>query len=171
MEQFLKIGIITNTHGLRGEVKVFPSTDDMHRFSDLDYLFLDEAHGRRKLFVRQARYFKQMVILALKEIDTIEEAEKLKGCEIFVDRANAVPLEEGEYYIADLIDMQVYTEDGEKLGILTDVLQTGANDVFVIRSDKYGKEILVPKIPQCIKNVDVEGASMVVELLPGLLDL
>lgn len=171
MEQFIRIGTITKTHGLKGEVKVFPFTDDIRRFSDLEYVFLDEAHGRRKLDVSQARYFKQMVILSFSGITDIEQAEKLKGCEIFVDRKNAVPLEEGEYYIADLIDMRVFTADGEELGILTDVIQTGANDVYVVRSEKYGKDILIPSIRQCIKKVDIAAETMTVELLPGLLEL
>lgn len=171
MEQFIKIGTITNTHGLRGEVKVFPSTDDIRRFSDLEFVFLDENHGRAKLHVRQARYFKQMVILSFEEISVIEEAEKLKGCEIFVDREHAVPLEEGEYYVADLIDMKVVTKDGEELGILYDVIETGANDVYAVRSEKYGKDILIPAIAQCLVDVDIESAVMTVELLPGLLDL
>ena len=171
MEQFLRIGTITNTHGLRGEVKVFPSTDDIRRFSDLEAVFLDEAHGRKKLSVRQARYFKQMVILAFEEIGSIEEAEKIKGCEIFVDREHAVPLEEGEYYYADLIGMKVVTSDGEELGILRDILETGANDVYLVSSKHYGKDIMIPAIESCIKNVDIEEGLMTVELLPGLLEL
>lgn len=171
MEQYIRIGTITKTHGLRGEVKVFPSTDDMQRFSDLDYCFLDEKHAHKKMIITQVRYFKQFVILSFEGITSMDEAESLRGLELYVDRANAVPLEEGEYFIADLIDMNVFTADGEKLGILTDVLQTGANDVYVVRSAKYGKEILIPVIKQCIKSVDIEAGCMTVELLPGLLEL
>lgn len=170
MEQYLKVGTITSTHGLRGEVKVYPTTDDMHRFSDLEFVFLDEKHQRKRIDVANARYFKQMVILKFKGLDRIEDVESLKGCDLFVDREHAVPLEEGEYYIADLIDMTVVTKDGEELGVLTDVLETGANDVYIVNSDKYG-EILIPAIHQCILSVDIIRNIMTVELLPGLLEL
>lgn len=170
MEQYIRVGTITSTHGLKGEVKVYPTTDDKRRFSDLEYVYLDEKHHRRQLFVESARYFKQMVILKFEELDRIEDVESLKGCDLFVDREHAVPLEEGEYYIADLIDMTVVTNDGVTLGILTDVMETGANDVYIVNSDQYG-EILIPAIEQCIKSTDIESGVMTVELLPGLLDL
>ena len=170
MEQYLRVGTITNTHALKGEVKAFPSTDDIHRFSLLKEVYLDEKHGRRKLTVRSVRYFKNMVILGFEGIDRIEDAEKIKGCDIYVDRKDAVPLEEGEYYIGDLLEMQVFDETGKLLGILTDVLQTGANDVYIV-TPAEGKEILIPAIEQCIRSVDIEKGIMTVELLPGLLDL
>ena len=170
MEQYLRVGVVSSTHGLKGEVKVFPTTDDKNRFDYLDYVFLDEDHAHRKLEIESARYFKQMVILKFKGYDKIEDIEKFKGCDLYVDRENAVPLEEGEYYIADLIDMKVITDDGEELGVILDVMETGANDVYVVKSEKYG-EVLIPAIEQCILDVDVESNIMKVRLLPGLLEL
>ena len=170
MEQFIRVGVITSTHGLKGEVKVYPTTDDKRRFSDLEYVFFDEKHGRKRLDIESARYFKNMVILKFKGLNKIEDIEGFKGFDIFVDRENAVPLDEGEYYYADLIDMKVVTSEGETLGTLRDVMETGANDVYIVDSEKYG-EILIPAIEQCIKSVDIESGIMTVDLLPGLLDL
>ena len=170
MEQFIKVGTITNTHGIRGEVKVYPATDDIRRFSVLEKVFLDEKHGRKLMPIEKVRYFKQMVIIKFRGYDRIEDIEGFKGLDIFVSREDAVPLEEGEYYIADLIDMKVVAEDGSEIGILTDVIKTGANDVYVVSSPEFG-EILIPVIPQCIKSVDIESGIMTAELLPGLLDL
>lgn len=169
MEQFIRVGTVTSTHGIRGEVKVYPSTDDIRRFSVLEKVFLDEAHARKLLYIENVKYFKQMVILKFKGYDRIEDIESFKGLDLFVSREDAVPLEEGEYYIADLIDMKVLT-GGRELGVLKDVLQTGANDVYIVDSPEYG-EVLIPAIPQCIQSVDIETGIMTVELLPGLLDL
>lgn len=170
MEQFIRVGIITNTHGIRGEVKVYPATDNVRRFSVLKKVFLDENHGRKLLAIEHVKYFKQMAILKFEGYDRIEDIEGFKGLDIFVSREDAVPLEEGEYYIADLIDMKVVTGDGRELGVLRDVMETGANDVYVVDSPEYG-EVLIPAIPQCIQSVDIETGIMQVELLPGLLDL
>ena len=170
MEKFLKIGVITSTHGLRGEVKVYPTTDDPKRFSDLESVFLDEAHDRRILKIESVKYFKQMVILKFEGLDRIEDVEGMKHYELYVDREHAVPLEEGEYYIADLIDMEVRLTDGTTFGILKDVMETGANFVYIVDSKEHG-EVLIPAIPQCIKSVDIEKGVMIVSLLPGLLDL
>ena len=170
MEQFIRVGVITSTHGLKGEVKVFPTTDDKRRFSDLSYVFLDEKHGRKRLDIESAKYFKNMVILKFKGLDKIEDIECFKGFDIFVDRENAVPLADGEYYYADLIGMKVVTSKGEMLGTLKDVMETGANDVYIVDTKNYG-EVLIPAIEQCIKSVDIEQGIMTVDLLPGLLDL
>ena len=170
MEQYIRVGTIINTHGIRGEVKVYPATDDIKRFSVLEKVFLDEAHSRKCLYIENVKYFKQTAILKFTGFDRIEDIEGFKGLDIFVSREDAVPLEEGEYYIADLIDMKVRTVDGEELGILKDVMKTGANDVYIVDSPQYG-EVLIPAIPQCIKSVDIETGIMTAELLPGLLDL
>ena len=168
MEQYLKIGIITSTHGLKGEVKVFPVTDDMKRFSLLKEVLLPVKDGMRPLSVDSVRYFKDKVILKFKERDSIEAVEDLVKSELYVDRKDALPLGENEYYIADLIGMEVVTKESETLGRIRDVLQTGANDVYIVDSKKYG-EILIPAIKQCIMNVDLQENKMTVDLLPGLL--
>jgi 16S rRNA processing protein RimM len=170
MEQYLKIGIITSTHALKGEVKVFPTTDDKKRFSLLKNMevFLDRDGQKRPIKVADARYFKEMVILKFEGIDRIEEAAVLVRSEIYVDRKDGVPLGEDEYYIADLIGLEVYSEENEYYGTISDVMQTGANDVYCVKSKKYG-EILIPAIKQCIMNVDLQGGRLIVDLLPGLL--
>jgi 16S rRNA processing protein RimM len=168
MEEFLKIGVITTTHGIRGEVKVFPTTDDPARFGKLKCLYLQSGRERMELEVQGVKFFKNLVILKFRGLDSINEVERYRGCGLYVSRDQAVPLEENEYYIADLLDMEVYTEDGSLLGRLTDVIETGANDVYCVDTPQYG-EILIPAIRQCILRVDVEAGRMTVNLLPGLL--
>lgn len=168
MEEFLKVGVITSTHGLKGEVKVYPTTDDIKRFSFLDACFLETDGKRIPMQVEGCKFFKNMAILKFKGYDSIERVEAFKNCGLWVDREHAVPLEEGEYYIADILDAKVYEEDGSFLGILTDVMETGANDVYVIKLEN-GKELLIPAIPQCILEVDTETPKLVVRLMKGML--
>lgn len=170
MEPYLRVGVIASTHGLKGEVKVFPTTDDPERFRKLKQVILDTKREQKSLTITQVRYFKNQVILKFKEFQDINEIEKYRGCDLLVSREDAVPLKENENFIVDLIGMQVETEEGEALGMLTDVLQTGANDVYVVET-KEGKELLLPAIPACILQVDVEAKLMRVHLLEGLLDL
>ncbi|WP_334196296.1 ribosome maturation factor RimM [Muricomes intestini] len=167
MEQFLQVGIISSTHGVRGEVKVFPTTDDAVRFKKLKKVILNAGKEQIPLEIENVKFFKQFVILKFKGIDNINDIEKYKGKSLFVDRENAVKLEKDEYYIADLIGMQVFTEEG-RLGVLKDVLETGANEVYVVDSDKYG-EVLIPAIQQCILDVNVQEQTMKVYLLEGLI--
>ena len=164
-----RVGVIANTHGIRGEVKVYPTTDDLNRFDRLKEVILDTGRERINLQVQGVRYFKNMAILKFKGIDNINDVEKYKGKDLLVTRENAVPLEENEYYIADLIDMEVYNEDGSRIGILNDVMQTGANDVYVIALEN-GKELLLPNIDQCILDVNTEENKMTVHVLEGLTD-
>ena len=171
MEQFLQVGAITSTHGLKGEVKVFPTTDDPTRFEDLDEVILETARqGRISLEIENVRYFKQMVILKFRGLDRIEDVEPYKKATLWVDREHALPLEENENYIADLIGMPVITDEGETLGTLRDVLQTGANDVYVVQTGE-GRELLLPAIRECVLDVDLEQNRILVHLMEGLLDL
>lgn len=169
MEQLLQVGVISSTHGVRGEVKVFPTTDDANRFKKLKKVILDTGMEKKELEIQGVKFFKQFVILKFKGIDNINDIEKYKGKSLYVTRENAVKLRKDEYFIADLIDMQVVLEDGTLLGILTDVMKTGANDVYCVESVKYG-EVLLPAIGECILDVDVEGRKMTVHLMPGLID-
>lgn len=164
-----RVGVIANTHGIRGEVKVYPTTDNTDRFNDLKNVIVDTGREHINLEVQGVKYFKNMVILKFKGIDNINEVEKYKGKDLLVTRENAVPLEENEYYIADLIDMEVYDEDGKRIGILNDVMQTGANDVYVIILEN-GRELLLPNIDQCILEVNTEENRMTVHVLEGLMD-
>lgn len=169
MEQFLRVGVISSTHGVRGEVKVFPTTDDPARFKLLKTVILDTGKEQKELEIEGVKFFKNQVILKFKGYDNINDIEKYKGMDLLISREDAVPLEENENFIVDLIDMTVVTDEGETLGILTDVLQTGANDVYVVQTPD-GKEILLPAIKDCILDVNVEEKRMRVHVLEGLLD-
>ena len=166
MEQFLQVGVISSTHGIRGEVKVPPTTDNPARFSDLKRVILDAGKEQIPLEIQHVKFFKQFVIVKFKGIDNINEIEKYKGRSLLVSREDAVELEEDEYYIADLIGMDVLTDEGED-GILRDVIETGANEVYVVDFENLG-EVLIPAIHQCILDVDVEHMLMKVHLLEGL---
>lgn len=170
MEDLLQVGVITSTHGVRGEVKVFPTTDDATRFRKLKNVILDTGKEKLDLEIAGVKFFKNMVILKFKGIDNINDVEKYRKMSLFVTRENAVKLKKDEYFIADLIGLKVQTDEGEALGEVTDVLQTGANDVYEIRTED-GETILLPAIKDCVKEVDIEGGSMLVHLLPGLRDL
>ena len=168
MEKLLQVGVITQTHGVRGEVKVFPTTDDPARFKKLKQVVLDTGKETLPLEVESVKFFKQFVILKFKGYDNINDVEKYKRCSLLVDRENAVPLGEDEYYIADMIGMEVVAEDDEIFGTLKDVIETGANDVYVIDSEKHG-ELLVPAIRECILDVDIESHRMKIHLMAGLI--
>ena len=180
MEDLLKVGVITTTHGVRGEVKVYPTTDP-ERFPELDYVLLDTGREKRKLEIEKVRFFKNLVILKFKGIDNINDIEMYKQRELwipreegqdlenlFVTRENAVKLKKNEYFIADLIGMKVVLEDGSSFGTLTDVMETGANDVYVVENGE-GEEILLPAIRECILDVDVDKNVMTIHLMKGLI--
>ena len=168
MDDLFRVGVIANTHGVRGEVKVFPTTDAPERFKVIKTVILDAKREKITLEIQSAKFFKNLVIVKFKGIDNINDIEKYKGCDLYVTRENATPLNEGEYYIADLIDMLVVDEEGNELGILDDVLQTGANDVFVVKLKETGKELLLPNIPSCVLNVDLDDRKVTVHVLDGL---
>lgn len=168
MEEYLQVGVISNTHGIRGEVKVFPTTDDPTRFKKLKNVFLDTGKEYLELEIEQVKFFKQFVILKFKGYDTINDVERYKQKSLMVDREHAVKLKKNEYFIADLLGLSVYTENDDPLGTLTDVLQTGANDVYVVKMEEQ-KEVLIPAIRECILEVDMETRRMKVHLLEGLL--
>ncbi len=168
MEQLLRVGVFANTHGVRGEIKVFPTTDDVNRFHKGLPLFLATGKEMMPLEVSSVKFFKNMVILGFRGINNINDIEKYKGSELYVDREHAVPLEEGEYFICDVIGATVVTEEGGELGILKDVMQTGANDVYVIEL-KNGREVLFPVIPDCVKDVDTEAKRVTVHVMKGLM--
>lgn len=168
MEDFLQVGVITSTHGLKGEVKVFPTTDDARRFELLKEVILDTGEERLGLEIERVRYFKQFVILKLKGIDDISDAEKYRRAPLLVDRKNAVQLAEDEYFVADLVGLSVRNEEEQVIGSLKDVLTTGANDVYVIALDD-GRELLLPAIRQCVLAVDLQAGFIRVHILEGLL--
>lgn len=168
MEDMLQVGVITQTHGVRGEVKVFPTTDDVNRFKKLKQVILDTGKETMPLEIQSVKFFKQFVILKFKGIDNINDIEKYKRCSLYVTREHAVALEEDEYFIADMIGMEVCTEDGNIFGTLKDVIETGANDVYVIENAEHG-EVLVPAIKECIRSVDIDKGQMMIHLMDGLI--
>lgn len=170
MEDMLRVGVISSTHGVRGEVKVFPTTDDPARFEDLETVFLDTGREKLKLEISGVKFFKNMVILKFKGYDNINDIEKYRGKELWITRDQAVPLGEDENFVADLIGLSVVTDQGETLGVMKDVMFTGANDVYVVEREN-GKELLFPAIKDCILDVDLEEGVMTVHVLDGLLDL
>jgi 16S rRNA processing protein RimM len=175
----LRVGVISSTHGIKGEVKVYPTTDDPKRFSHLKRVYLDYCKQGIKgikdrkcieLEISNARYFKQFVILKFKGIDDINDVELYKGMDLYVSREDALPLEEGEYYICDLIGLKVIDDKGQEVGELKDVLQTGANDVYVVNTNEnFGsRELLLPVIDECILDVDLEKREVKVHIMKGL---
>ncbi len=175
MEDILKVGVITSTHGVRGEVKVFPTTDDVKRFKRLKNVILDTGKEKLALEIEQVKFFKNLVILKFKGFENVDDVQKFRQKDLYVERKDAVRLSKDEYFIADLIDVEVYEEDGRKVGKLTDVITTGANDVYVVAleegfTETDSKEVLIPAIKQCIREVLIEEKKMVVHLMEGLLD-
>lgn len=174
----LQVGIITSAHGVRGEVKVFPTTDDAKRFKQLKQVLLDTGKEMLPLQLENVKFFKNMVILKFEGIDNVDDVVKFRQKSLYVERKDAVRLQKDEYFIADLIDIEVFTEDGIRLGRLTDVITTGANDVYAVALEENsifgaaaGKEILIPAIRQCILDVNIKEKRMTVHLLEGLLDI
>ena len=167
MEDLLQVGVITSTHGIRGEVKVFPTTDDPNRFRKLKQVILDTGKEQLEMEIVSVKFFKNQVIVKFKGIDDINDVEKYRKAGLYVTRENAVPLGENEYFIADLIGLRVISDEEEELGVIDDVLQTGANDVYIVKKEQT-PDLLIPAIKDCIKNVNIEEGTMIVHLLPGL---
>lgn len=167
MEDLLQVGVVTTTHGVRGEVKVFPTTDDSARFKKLKNVILDTGKEKLDMEITSVKFFKNLVILKFKGYDNINDVERFRQAKLLVTRDNAVELAENEYFIADLIGLKASSDEGEELGEITDVLQTGANDVYVI-SKEGAPDLLVPAIKDCVVNVDVEAGTIVLHLLDGL---
>lgn len=169
MEDLLQVGVITGTHGLKGEVKVFPTTDDKARFMDLVDVILINGKEEIPLKVEYCKFFKQFVFVKFEGLDDINKVEQYKRCPIMVTRENAVPLEEDEYFITDLIGMSIVDDSGVTIGTLENVIETGANDVYEIRTQDGG-HILLPAIKDCILDVDMEENVILVHILKGLRD-
>jgi 16S rRNA processing protein RimM len=169
MEDRLQVGIISSTHGVRGEVKVFPTTDDVKRFKKLKSVILDTGKENIELEIESVKFFKQFAILKFKGIDDINDVQKYRQKSLYVTRDKAVRLNTDEYFIADLIDLKVVNENDEEIGVLTDVMQTGANDVYVINMND-GRELLLPAIKECVLKVDIDAGFVKIHIMEGLLD-
>ena len=169
MEEFLKAGVISSTHGVRGEVKVFPTTSEPERFKYLKKVYLDTGRERMELEIAGVKFFKQFAILKFRGIDNINDIEKYRGCSLWVAREDAVPLEEDEYYTRDLYGLTVVTDAGEELGKLEEIFSTGSNDVYVVKKEG-AKDLLLPAIKDVVLAVDPAEKKMTVHLLEGLRD-
>ena len=156
MKDILRVGKIVNTHGLRGEVKVIPLTDDPKRYNDLDFVLIDGVERK----IEGCKYQKDRVIVKIEGINTIEEAEKYKNKYMEIPREYAVPLEEDTYYIADIIGCTVYDTNGKDLGEVYDVIQTKNNDVYWIRKPK---ELLIPVLLEIVTDIDIENRKITIK--------
>lgn len=168
MEEYLEIGQIVNTNGLKGTLKVKPLTDDITRFEDLETVYIQKAKELIEFKIQEVKYSKNMVLLKLEGIDNIEEAEKYRNFYIKINRKDAVELEEDSYFIVDIIGCEVYTESQELLGKVIDVFSTGSNDVYTVKNSE-GKEILLPAIEDVIKDVDIKNKKIIIHLMEGLI--
>lgn len=167
----LRVGVISNTHGVRGEVKVFPTTDDPNRYKKLKKVILQTRKEQLELEIQSVKFFKQFVIVKFKGINNINDIEQYKGMELFVTRENAVKLEPNENFICDLVGCNVIEDENDTvIGVVEDVMITGANDVYVVKNAE-GKEILLPVTKECVLDVDIDKKEIKVHLLPGLLDI
>ena len=164
----LEVGQIVNTFGIKGFVKANPWVNDITRFDNLKKVYIKIRKELKQLEIEEVKYHKNQVLLKLKGIETVEQAETLRNAILEIDRKDAIPLEEGEYFIADLLESKVFSDEGEELGILEDIYNTGSNDIYVIKNE-LGKSILLPGIPDVIKEVDVENKKIIVHILDGLI--
>ena len=169
MTKYLEIGQIVNTFGIKGMVKVKPFTDDIKkRFDNLKKVYIQNKNERKEYEIEEIKYHKEMVLIKFKGIENPEDANLLRNYYLVVDRDKEEPLEKGTYYIVDMIGLDVYTDDGKKLGILDDVFNSGSSDIYVVKNE-LGKQILLPAIEDVIKKIDMEERKMIVHLIPGLM--
>ena len=168
MQDFLEIGQIVNTFGVKGMLKVVPFTDNVERFEKLKSVFLEKNNKIEEKKVEETKFHKNMILVKFKNIETIEEAEKYVNAYLKVDRQNAIELKENEFFIADLLGSEIYTDENVLLGKLEDIFNTGSNDIYVVKDEK-GKQILLPAIADVIKNIDVVNKKIIVHLLEGLI--
>lgn len=163
----IEIGQIVNTFGIKGFIKANPWVNDITRFDKLKKVYIKIRKELKELEIEEVKYHKNQVLIKFKGIETVEQANLLRSAIIEIDRKDAIPLEEGQYFIADLLESKVISDEGEDLGILDDIYNTGSNDIYVVKNE-LGKTLLLPGIPEVIKQVDVENKKIIVHLLKGL---
>ena len=169
MQEYFEVGQIVNTFGLKGEVKVKPFTDEITRFDDFKKVYIEKKGQLQEIEISSVRYQKTLVLVKFKGIDNIDQAEKIKGLFLKINRKDAKKLPEDTYFIADLLGLDVYTDENELLGKVDDIYSTKSNDIYVIKN-KIGKQILLPGIKEVIKDVDFENQRIIVHILEGLID-
>lgn len=166
--QYLEIGQIVNTFGIKGMVKVRPFTDNIERFNKLKKVYVVNKNARKELKIEEVKYHKNMVLVKFEGVENLEDAENYRNYYLEIDRKDAKPLEEGNYYIVDLLGLDVYEEEGNFLGKLEDIYNTGSNDIYVVKSED-GKQVLLPAIKDVIKKIDIENKKIIVHLIKGLI--
>jgi 16S rRNA processing protein RimM len=169
VQEYLEVGKIVNTHGIKGEVKVIPLTDDPHRFQKLKKVYIDQINSLKKVEIEEVKYQKNTVILKFKDINDLNTAETLKDLYLKVDRQNAVKLNKDSFFICDLIGCEVSDEKGRSLGLLKEVLKTGSNDVYAVGFENE-KDILIPALKSVVKEISIENKKITVSLPKGLID-
>ena len=167
MQEYFEVGQIVNTFGVKGLLKVKPFTDEIERFEELKKVYICKKNEMKEVEIEEVKYHKQMVLLKIKGIDDMTEAEKYKGLFLKIHRKDAKKLPKDTYFIADILGLPVYTEEGELLGKVDDIFPTGSNDVYVVK-DEMGKQILLPSIPEVLKEIDLENEKIIVHLIEGL---
>ena len=167
MTNYLEIGQIVNTFGIKGMVKVKPFTDNIERFSNLEKIYIKNKSGQTEYKIQEVKYHKNMVLVKFEGIENPEQADLLRNSYLIVDRETEEPLEPGRYYIVDMIGLDVFTDDNEYLGKLEDIYNTGSNDIYVVKNE-LGKQVLLPAIEDVIKSIDMDNKKVIVHLIPGL---
>lgn len=168
MQEFLEIGQIVNTFGIKGMVKVKPFTDDIRRFDNLKKVYVENNKTKKEYQIEEIKYHKEMVLIKFKGIENPEDANLLRNCYLKVKREDEPELEEGTYYIVDLIGLDVYSDDGKLLGKVDDIFNNGSSDIYVVK-DELGKQLLLPAISDVIKDIDLESKRIVVHIIKGLI--
>nr|WP_300094572.1 ribosome maturation factor RimM [Sedimentibacter sp.] len=166
MKEYIKVGKIVNTHGVKGCMKCIPLTDDMERFDELEYVYTEKDNKKRK--IKNVWYRKGLVYLELEDINDMDAAESLRNTFISIYDDQLRELPEGSYYLFDLEGMDVYSDLGEYIGKISEVYQTGANDVYEV-VDK-NKSYLIPAVKDVVKEVSVKEKKMVIHVIEGLLE-
>lgn len=166
--KYLKVGVITTTHGLRGGMKVLPLTDDTSRFKQLEWVYIEG--DQRKWMIRDVKIRPKDVVLLLEGLESIEQVEPLRGKHLYSDENQRQELEEDRYYVTDLIGLQVYHVNGELIGHLKQVIPTGAHDIYVVQSVDGKSEWMIPAVKAFVKEILLEENRMIIEPIEGLLE-
>lgn len=169
MQEYFEVGQIVNTFGIKGFVKVKPFTDENSRFEELKTVYIVQKDKMQEIEIEEVGYQKELVLLKLKGIDNLTEAEKYKGLYLKIARKDAKKLPKDTYFIADLLGLEVYTDEGELLGNLEDIFNSGASDIYVVKNQITGKQILLPSIKEVLKDIDLENEKITVHLIKGLI--
>lgn len=166
---YIEVGKIVNTHGLRGDVKVIVWMDSPEDFETLEHVYIETRSETKRLTVQRVRYQKNNIIAKFKEFDDINDVEQFKNKVLYADRDELGELPEGVHYIVDLIGLNVVSEDGVEIGVISDVLNTGANDIYDVKREGK-KNLLLPVIDDVVKEIDIDGGTVTVHLMEGLDD-